>query len=85
MDRTGERTPVDGVKGCGGGLDEEVTASSAFKFSSVFVIPIGWALALSWANASQNALCVTKLSLLHHQQPQKIIISRRLNVHITYK
>lgn len=75
MDRTGERTPVDGVKGCGGGLDNEDDAvlltpsSTTFKWSpSTLVIPInGWLdLALSWANASQNALCVMKLSLLHH-------------------
>lgn len=36
MDRTGERTPVDGVKGCGGGLDNEDDAVLLTPSSTTF-------------------------------------------------
>lgn len=75
MDRTGERTPVDGVRGGGGGLEDDKATLSTFNISSELAIARGWALALSCANASQNALCVKKLSLLENKVPQSHLYS----------
>jgi len=54
MDKVGETTVAEGVSGGAGG--EEGT--------SALLVLTFWALALSCANTSQNALCVMKLSLL---------------------
>lgn len=70
MDKAGETTDVDGVSGgCGG----EAIATFLFEFPSEPPPTVRvWALALSSAKASQKALCVMKLSLLHSpmHQPQ---------------
>lgn len=68
MDRTGDKTEVVGVRGGGGGLAtagaDAAGATCTFKSAAGFGTIIGIGRALSCASASQNALCVIKLSLL---------------------
>lgn len=59
MDRTGERTPVEGVRGGGGGLEDDEAATTVWIFrlpSELAMARFSADLALSCANASQNAL-----------------------------
>lgn len=67
IDRTGERTLVDGVRGGGGGLEDDEAATAVWIFRSPSgraIARVSADLALSCAKASQNALWVMKLSLL---------------------
>jgi hypothetical protein len=67
MDKAGDTTLVDGVRGGGGG--EATTALTlALAFPSAPTMARACVLALSSASASQKALCVIKLSLLIHNQ-----------------
>jgi hypothetical protein len=68
MDKAGDTTVVDGVRGGGGG---EATAALALAFPSAPAITRACVLALSSASASQKALCVIKLSLLIRNQISK--------------
>lgn len=59
---------VDGVRGGDGG---EAITFFRFVFLSLSIIVRVFALALSSAKTSQNALCVMKLSLLDYQSKTK--------------
>lgn len=86
MDRTGDRTPVDGVRGGGGGLAAAGTAWT-IRFPSEFGTARVWDLSLSWARASQKALCVMKLSLLQnqtkHQSVQNWTKTKKIRKNVT--
>ena len=79
----------NGTNGGDDGLvdGDEAIAIEAFDSNSILLLllllltllglGLGWFLALSSAKASQNALCVIKLSLLHQQtnkSPEKLSI-----------
>lgn len=67
MDKAGDTTDVEGVSGGCGGDGCEATATCLLEFLSEIPLTARvWALALSSAKASQKALCVMKLSLLHN-------------------
>lgn len=69
MDKAGDSTVANGVRGGGGG--EEATAAADAAAASALESELtndnlvrGWDRPLSSAKASQNARCVMKLSLL---------------------
>lgn len=71
-DKPGDTAVEEGVRGGGGG--EETTTFMTFAFPSLPMARV-CALALSSAKASQNALCVMKLSLLENKVPQSHLYS----------